>query len=104
MILTLHASGSVELAQPDDFRRFHCEIDMPQASLAQAQLALAGIAQVESRETAWVDVPALLRLGQAHSSQADWAQSANAMIEMARKHGWVRDQPLAVKSHIVWRP
>jgi hypothetical protein len=103
MVLTLHADGSVILAQPDDFRRFHCEIDLPQAPLDRVQQALAGIAQVESCETAWVDVSALLRLGQAHSSE-NWAQSAAAMIEMARKHGWVREQPLAIKSHIVWRP
>jgi hypothetical protein len=105
MILTLHADGSVGLVQPDDFGRFHCEIDVPHASVEQVGQAFADIVEIESRDTAWVAFPALLRLGQIRDTQANdnWTQSTVAMMQMARKHGWVRDQPLAIKSHIVWR-
>jgi hypothetical protein len=105
VIVLLHANGVVTLEQPDDFARFHCEIDGAHASLDRARQALSGIAELESQETAWVDMQALMRLGRHSTEQAAdaWTASAQAMVAKAHKYGWVRDEPPAVKSHIVWR-
>jgi len=102
MVVLVKADNSVSLMQADDFKRFHCEIQIPNATLEQAQAALAGIAGLESRETAWVDVDALLALKR-DFTPPQWEASVRAMIENARPHGWVRDEPLAIKSHIVWQ-
>lgn len=102
MIVTVAADKSVSLVQADDFKRFHCEVRIPNATLEQAQSALEGIAELESRETAWVDVGALLALKR-DSTAPQWETSVQTMIEKARPHGWVRDEPVAIKSHIVWQ-
>jgi hypothetical protein len=46
-------------------------------------------------------VEALLRLGR-ETGPPGWTASATAMIEKARIHGWTRDDPWAVKGHVVW--
>lgn len=102
MIVMVAADKSVSLVQADDFKRFHCEIQIPDATLEQAQAALKGVAELESRELAWVDVNALLALKRDSASPL-WEASVQTMIEKARPHGWVRDEPLAIKSHIVWQ-
>lgn len=102
MIVLVKSDNSVSLMQADDFKRFHCEIQIPNATLEQAQSALEGIAELESRETAWVDVDALLALKR-DSTAPQWEASVQAMIEKAHPHGWVHDEPLAIKSHIVWQ-
>lgn len=102
MIVLVKADSSVSVVQADDFKRFHCEIQIPNATLEQAQSALGGIAELDSLETAWVDVDALLALKR-DSTAPQWEPSVRTMLEKARSHGWVRDEPLAIKSHIVWQ-
>jgi len=102
MIVLVKADNSVSLVQADDFKRFHCEIQISNAGLEQAQSALRGIVELESRETAWVDVDALLALRR-DSTAPQWEASVQAMVAKARPFGWVRDEPLAIKSHIVWQ-
>jgi len=105
VIVVLHADGRITLEQPHDFTRFHCEIDGAHATVEAANAAFSGFAEVESRETAWVDMPALLALGQATASDATerWTASAERMVEGAAKYGWVRERAPSIKSHIVWR-
>jgi hypothetical protein len=104
MIVLLDDDGTIRLEAADDFRRFHCEIGLAHASLEAAQAALAGTARIESREHAWVDLAALLRLGrQAAPEPEAWAAAAQAMVDKARPHGWVRDEPTAIKAHIEWK-
>ncbi len=42
MIVMVNADKAVSLVQADDFKRFHCEIQIPNATLEQAQAALQG--------------------------------------------------------------
>ena len=102
MIVMVNSDRSVSLVQAEDFKRFRCEIQIPNATQEEAQFALNGIAEVENLETAWVDVDALFAL-ERDATSPQWTASAQTMIEKARLHGWVRDQPLAIKSHIVWQ-
>jgi hypothetical protein len=105
VILVLHADGRITLDEPHDFTRFHCEIDRAHATVEAANAAFTGTAEIESRETAWVDMSALFALGQAASGDAAqrWTASAERMVEGAAKYGWVRERAPSIKSHIVWR-
>jgi hypothetical protein len=104
MILMLHGKGAIELMQAEDFGRFHIEIDAGFDSLAQAAGQLAPLAQIESREVAWVDRDALFSLGCAQAGDAAaWTSQAQAMLDKAARYGWVRERSPTIKSHIVWR-
>lgn len=105
MILVLHADGRITLDEPHDFTRFHCEIDSAHATVEAARIAFTSVAEIESRETAWVDMPTLFALGQSATGDAAqrWTASARRMVEVAAKYGWVRERAPSIKSHIVWR-
>jgi len=104
VILLLGPGGTAVLEQPDDFGRFHLEIDPAWTSVEAAQAALLPLGHVESRELAWIDRDALFDLGRrtAADTQA-WAANAQAMLDKAARYGWVRDESPAIKSHIIWR-
>ena len=104
MILMLHGHGASELMQAEDFGRFHIEVDASFDSLAQVAGQFSPLAQIESREVAWVDRDALFALGCAQvSDAAAWTAQAQAMLDKAARYGWVREQSPSIKSHIVWR-
>ncbi len=106
MIISLKNGMPPTLESADDFARFHCEIHAPDASLETARQALLGLAELESRDIAWVDVAALIRLATSGPNQVveSWTESARAMVAKAEPYGWVRRDPLAIKSHVVWNP
>lgn len=90
------------LREADDFRRFHVEIDAPEARFeairASGRLDFAG------PKEAWVPVQALLAADGA-PDDAEWQGKLDAIIEKVRPHGWIRDSPtFGIKAHVVWRP
>jgi hypothetical protein len=104
MLLLLNPDGVASLEQAGDFSRFHLEIDAAFGTIESADAHLVPLAQIESREIAWVDREALFALGcaQAHDAAA-WTAQAQAMLDKAARYGWLRDQTPSIKSHIVWR-
>ncbi|RYY92042.1 MAG: hypothetical protein EOO24_29970 [Comamonadaceae bacterium] len=101
MILAVNADHTVVLEDAGDFRRFHLEID-PALDLDAARSALAGVAHLESADKAWVDRPALYSLGRDAGGEA-WETQADAMLQGAARHGWVRGHEPSIQSHVVWR-
>ena len=104
MILLLRSGGTAVLEQPDDFGRFHLEIEAALATVEAARAVIPPLGQIESRELAWIDHGALFDLGRRTAADPDtWAANAQAMLDKAARYGWVRDESPAIKSHIIWR-
>jgi hypothetical protein len=104
MILALRCDGTAVLEQAQDFARFHLEIDPAFGTVEAAQARLSPLAEIESREIAWVDRDALFSCGRAAADDADaWVASAQTMLDKAARYGWVREQSPCIKCHIVWR-
>lgn len=101
MILLLRSSGDVQLEQPLDFARFHCEIDAPAAALPECRAKFTAIGELQDEATAWIHRDALLALGPA--AEPDWRERTLAMLNKAAQYGWVRDREPSIQSHIVWR-
>ena len=92
------------LEQPDDFGRFHLEIDPAVGTLEAAQAGLSRLGHIESRELAWIDHGALFELGRSTAAEPEaWATQAQAMLDKAARYGWVRAESPSIKSHIIWR-
>ncbi len=91
-------SGSLELAEAEDFGGLHLEIPAGTAfvspSLAEA---LEGVAVIDG-DYAWVFSSALERL--AGARDADWKASYAAMLAYAYEKGWVRGEPVSLRAHI----
>lgn len=101
MIISVHATNDVTLDDAQNFRAFKVAVLIPDASLEEAQHALAGIATLPDRDTAWVSMDAL-RQWRGVKDDADWQKNFDAMIEKAKPHGWIDEANKAIKAHVEW--
>ena len=101
MIISVHATNDITLDDANDFRAFKVAIQIPDASLEEAQVALAGLATMTDRETAWVSQEAL-RQWRVVKDDVEWQQNFDAMIEKAKPHGWIDEEKKAIKAHVEW--
>jgi hypothetical protein len=96
MFVKVSADG-VTLEDRDNFRAFKLVVE--RVDLEAARSALAGIADLPDRDTAWIFEAALRQRPEVAQDQA-WQQALGAMIEKARPHGWIDDQRKAIKAHV----
>jgi hypothetical protein len=101
MFVRLTANRRVLLEDRDNFRAFKLVIEGLRDDLAAARRALAGTAELVDADTAWVLQDAL-RLRPEVGTDTAWQQSFAAMIEKARRHGWIDDARKAIKAHVEW--
>ena len=101
MIISVHATNDITLDDERNFRAFKIVVGIPAASLEEARVALAGLATLPDRDTAWVSVDAL-RQWRSVKDDADWQTGFDAMIEKAKPHGWIDEANKAIKAHVEW--
>ena len=102
MMICVGASRQVRLVDPLDFRRFSVRIESPGLQFHDAQQALGGIAELESRETAWVDERALREWPGLAVDGNTWQSGLDAMIAYAKGRGWVDDARQSIRAHVEW--
>jgi len=102
MFLKVSAASTVTLEDAHNFRAFKVVVATADAELETARSALANVATLPDRGTAWVSEQAL-RAWPGYATDAAWQSSLTAMIEKARPHGWIDDDRKAIKAHIEWR-
>lgn len=99
MFLKVAADGGVSLEDRDNFRAFKLVVVRARDEIAEVRRALAGTAEVEDHDTAWIFEAALRGWP---GVDAAWQQGLTAMIEKARPHGWIDDARKAIKAHVEW--
>lgn len=103
MIIDVSSGFSASLRDPTDFRRFHVELDLDQAALLDLRVRLGDLAEWVDADVAWISIAALRRLPGVTADPA-WENGLATMIEKARPHGWIRDEPVpAIRAHLVWK-
>ena len=101
MFVKVSATGGVTLEDRDNFRAFKLVVEGDGNKLDDARRALADLALLPDRDTAWVSEKAL-RLRPEVANDAAWQQSLGAMIEKAKPHGWIDEERGAIKAHVEW--
>jgi hypothetical protein len=101
MFLKVLAAATVTLEDASNFRSFKVVVALPHADLETVRSALAGIATLPERETAWVSERAL-RSWREVANDAAWQDALTAMIAKARAHGWIDDANKTIKAHVEW--
>jgi hypothetical protein len=101
MIISVHATNDVTLDDAQNFRAFKVVVNIPKATLEEARVALAGIATLPDRETAWVSADAL-RQWRGVKDDAEWQKNLDAMIEKAKPLGWIDETNNTIKAHVEW--
>jgi hypothetical protein len=101
MILSVRGGKQVTFDDQHNFRAFKVVVEVPQATLGDVQVALAGVASVPNRDTAWVSANALRRWPSVKDDAA-WQQGFDAMIEKAKPHGWIDEAKGTIKAHVEW--
>ncbi|AUC98372.1 MULTISPECIES: hypothetical protein [unclassified Bradyrhizobium] len=84
----------VELRRPDNFREF-------EALVSGDQLQLPDVLEPDGEQHLWVQEEWLRSALTQANLAAGWQQKYQAMLDYARSKGWVREQPLSVRAHIV---
>jgi hypothetical protein len=90
----------VVLVEADNFNEFDLCVE-PGTDRSSLAPALRGIADPEGDDHAWVHEAWLLQQLPRLATAAGWRASFDAMSRYAQKKGWTRDDPDAIRAHIV---
>ena len=101
MIICVRGANSVAFEDRHNFRAFKVVVEMANADLDGVRAALATLATLPERETAWVAADALRRWPDVRNDAA-WQQGFDAMIEKARPYGWIDEAAGTIKAHVEW--
>jgi hypothetical protein len=101
MYVKFSAAGGLQFEDRDNFRAFKLVVEGDAGQFNEVRRALAGKAELPDAETAWIFVDALRRWPGVENDAA-WQQNFSAMIEKARRHGWIDDSRKAIKAHVEW--
>jgi hypothetical protein len=101
MFLKVSAASTVTLEDAHNFRAFKVVVAMTDAELETLRNALANVATLSDRGTAWVSEQAL-RAWPGFMNDAAWQNSLTAMIEKARPHGWIDEASKSIRAHVEW--
>lgn len=97
MIIVVSAA-SVELTEPDDFRRFH--VTAPAGVDVAAALGAAAAGRAADGDDVFVDI-AWLRSEAARLGVGEaWPEGFAAMLDYAGSKGWLDDGGAAVRAHV----
>lgn len=100
--MEVHLSpGSLpRLEQVEDLRRFSLVVAGDAALLPRLAEEQQGRIEFAGEEHAWVSTAWLI--GAAGRVSPEWRQGFDAMLAFAASKGWVREEPPAIRAHVVW--
>jgi hypothetical protein len=101
MFLKVSAASTVTLEDAHNFRAFKVVVATADTELGTVRSALASVATLPDRGTAWVSEQAL-RAWPGYATDAAWQSSLTVMIEKARPHGWIDEASKSIKAHVEW--
>jgi len=98
------AIDAVELAEPQDTKRFHIAIVHGDADAkVEAVLEAKGIGRLdpEGDDHAWVEAGVVRQLaeGRVHGK---WGEEFDHMLAKGAKHGWYDEGTNEIKAHVEW--
>ncbi|MBR0665065.1 hypothetical protein GXW71_11940 [Roseomonas hellenica] len=89
------------LVEPDDLRRFRVVAAASPDQLPGLATELGGVVDFSGPDHAWVAVDWLLRAA-GRDGSAEWRAGFDAMQAYAARQGWTREDPPALRGHVVW--
>jgi hypothetical protein len=103
LIIEISSGFAASLREPENFRGFHVELNVPKSALPELRSNLSDLAEWPDEAIAWISVAALRKLPGV-TADPGWENGLATMIEKARPHGWIREQPVpAIRAHLVWK-
>jgi hypothetical protein len=100
MIISLDIGRGPRLDEPDNFRAF--KVTAPRGMIGdQLARALAPVGRLHEggSEHAWIDEGELRKLS-GRAGDNSWNEQASAMIDYARRSGWIDAATGAIRAHI----
>jgi hypothetical protein len=95
MIVAYSSQDGLVLAEPGDFRSFKLHV---KGDWNAGSPTIKGITFVDERN-ALISIELVPTLP-GRPDDESWQKSYFAMIEVARKHGWIDDQSSAIRAHV----
>jgi hypothetical protein len=90
---------AVTLDQPDDFTSFAVLAPVGTADDLDGRLGPLGH---YDGEHVWVDRGALAGLAGTRATDPEWSDGLTAMVDYARRRGFLSDDGTAIRAHVAW--
>ena len=104
MIIAIDLTGEpavVELAEPEDCKRFHVAVRGGDAAGLAAALSAAGVGRLLPSGEAMIDTTAVRRMATSRVSDG-WDGEFAAMLEYAGSKGWLDETGASIQAHVEW--
>jgi len=102
MEVQLAPGKAAVLADPTDMRRFSVTVAAPSSALAEIAAQYADVLTFDDEGHAWVATSWIIEASN-RGDWADWRGEFEVMRSYAAKHGWTREDPPAIRGHVVWQ-
>ena len=91
----------IELLKPEDCTRFHVKARGGDPEALAAELSAAGVGRLLPTGEAMIDPRAVRRMAEGRVP-ADWDNHFDAMLQYARRKGWLDEAGEAIQAHVEW--
>ncbi len=95
------AAAAIELAEPEDCKRFHVAVRGGDAAALGEALTAGGVGRLLPAGEAMIDTAAVRRMAQGQVP-AGWDEDFAAMLGYAQSKGWLDDTGEAIRAHVEW--
>jgi hypothetical protein len=93
--------AAVELAEPEDCRRFHVAVRGGDPAALGAALSARDVGRLLPSGEAMIDTAAVRRMAGGRVPEG-WDDEFAAMLEYAGSKGWLDDAGGAIQAHVEW--
>ena len=104
MIIAIDLTGDpavVELAEPEDCRRFHVAVRGGDPAALGAALSICDVGRLLPSGEAMIDTAAVLRMAHGRVPEG-WDGEFAAMLQFAESKGWLDETGGAIQAHVEW--
>lgn len=95
------AAAAVNLAEPEDCKRFHVVVRGGDAAALAEALTVNGVGRLLPSGEAGIDTAAVRRMAEG-CVPAGWEADFGAMLDYARSKGWLDDAGGAIRADVEW--
>jgi hypothetical protein len=95
------AAAAVELAEPEDCKRFHVAVRSGDARAVDEALTAQGVGRLLPSGEAMIDIAAVRRMADGRVPEG-WDGDFAAMLDYARSKGWLDEAGEAIRAHVEW--
>ena len=99
LIIRIDRTGKVTVDDQENFRAFSMLIMAQPEDLDRIAAIVEPAIKLDGQGNAWIEADAVTAWAN-RANDAAWRGSFDRMVDFARQHGWIQDEPLRIRAHV----